>query len=65
MSESKYHERSTSPQIDENDIVASANEWTGAIPAIPMDDDTQNDRRLMDIAPQPERHTRKKHGSRH
>lgn len=60
MSESKYRERITSPHIDENDVIASANEWTGSIPAIPLDDDTQNVRKMMDIDPQPERHKHKK-----
>ena len=35
------------------ETVASANEWTGMLPAMPADEDTQPVRRMMNVHPQP------------
>ena len=49
---SEHWKRSNRP-IDDVETVASANEWTGMLPAMPADEDTQPVRRMMNVHPQP------------
>lgn len=49
---SEHWKRSNRP-IDDMETVASANEWTGMLPAMPADEDTQPVRRMMNVHPQP------------
>ena len=49
---SEHWKKSNRP-IDDVETVASANEWTGMLPAIPADEDTQPVRRMMNVHPQP------------
>ena len=49
---SEHWKRSNRP-IDDVESVASANEWTGMLPAMPADEDTQPVRRMMNVHPQP------------
>ena len=49
------HWKKSSRPIDDVETVASANEWTGMLPAIPADEDTQPVRRMMNVHPQPGR----------
>ena len=51
---SEHWKRSNRP-IDDVETVASANEWTGMLPAMPADEDTQPVRRMMNVHPQPKR----------
>ena len=47
---SEHWKRSNRP-IDDVETVASANEWTGMLPAMPADEDTQPVRRMMNVHP--------------
>ena len=49
---SEHWKRSNRP-IDDMETVASANEWTGMLPAMPADEDPQPVRRMMNVHPQP------------
>ena len=49
------HWKKSSRPIDDVETVASANEWTGMLPAMPADEDTQPVRRMMNVHPQPKR----------
>ena len=49
---SEHWKRSNRP-IDDVETVASAKEWTGMLPDMPADEDTQPVRRMMNVHPQP------------